>query len=316
MSSRASTRASPTRSRKYDRSPETERVAEVSRNGIGSPHSAPERTGETSTGVRCREMDAPRRSAHATAEAESEERTEPRSSRKERTRRSRGSRSVPGPVPAASEPLSPQGAPSESDRASSSPARSRADAFRPNGVPAEGPGSAKRASPSPTASKADSATRRNRSAIGRRASHPPPAFAAERFTSRASSRARPRETVTPKKTEAVSSTPCASSNTTASARGSTSPNRPSSPPRPGPSRSRSARSAKNRWWFTTTRSASAARRRAAARWHRSVSPHVDASHISLRAFTSPQTRASSGTPAHSETSPVRVVSANACIAEK
>jgi len=58
------------------------------------------------------------------------------------------------------------------------------------------------------------------------------------------------------------------------------------------------------------------RLRAAARWHRSVSPHVEASHISLRAFTSPQTRASSGTPMHSETSPVRVVSANACIAEK
>src|SRR3989304_1669297 len=65
MSSRASTRASPTRSRKYDRSPETERVAEVSRKGIGSPHNAPERTGGTSTGVPWRGAEGPRPPAGA-----------------------------------------------------------------------------------------------------------------------------------------------------------------------------------------------------------------------------------------------------------
>jgi len=240
------------------------------------------------------------------------ESTESRSSRKERTRRSRRSRSGPGSVPRASGFPRPGGRrPRATGRAP--PPRGAGPPSFPR-TPSRGR-RGQREPGIPVPHRVEGGFRDEAEPLDHRQQAVPRTARPRRgpLTSRASSRARPRETVTPKKTEAVSSTPCASSNTTASTRGSTSPNRPSSP-RAGPSRSRSARSRRTGDGFTTTRSASAARPPGGSEVASLGLPHADGSHISLRALTSPQTRASSGTPAHSETSPVRVVSANACIA--
>src|SRR3972149_1006117 len=122
ISSFAATSARPTRSRKQEKVPETERVAEVKRTGKPPLHSPSARNGETSTGVRCSDTAVPRRSPHATAVAGSASRRNAKSPAKESTRRRRASAS-----PAQSPPRDRDTGQAETARDSSSPLPKRSE---------------------------------------------------------------------------------------------------------------------------------------------------------------------------------------------
>src|SRR3972149_4078706 len=161
ISSFAATSARPTRSRKQEKVPETERVAEVKRTGKPPLHSPSARNGETSTGVRCSDTAVPRRSPHATAVAGSASRRNAKSPAKESTRRRRASAS-----PAESPPRDRDTGEAETARDSSSPVRSRSAESRSKDRSVPGRGRKNLPSPLPAERNSVSAAPRNPSPAG------------------------------------------------------------------------------------------------------------------------------------------------------